>query len=164
MGFWSALFGSKRPDGLAMDHSAAWEVAAPSDHPAFFEQLAALMPQGSILYLEGTSFCQEVLAFLSETSVEPAVRIAAGTLWPKPRVFHVPATAENLKAVSDFLERHAQPEVCDHLHVYADGKVLLEWYDALMKDPLFVSKAIPEQDLRSFCEAQGLSYKDSDRG
>ena len=146
-----------------MDHSAAWEVNAPSDHSAFFEQLAALMPQGSILYLEGTALCQEVLDFLSKVSVEPPVKIAVGTIWPKPKVFHVPATAGNLRAVSGFLERHAQPEVCDHLLVYADGKVLLEWYDALMKDPLFVSKAIPEPDLRSFCEAQGLSYKESDR-
>jgi len=160
MGFWSTLFGSKPPEGLTMDCASAWEVTAPRDHSAFFEGLAALVPSGSILYLEGTSFCQEVLDFLTNASIEPAIKIAVGTLWPKPKVFHIPATSENLKAIAAFLEQHAQPEVCDHVHVYSEGKVLLWWHDALFRDPFLVSKTIPEQELRTFCETLELNYKE----
>ena len=163
MGFWSAIFG-KPPGGLTLDHDFAWEVTAPKDRSAFFEGLGALLPSWSILYFEGTFFCQEVLDFLKSASVEPAVQIAVGTLWPKPKVFHIPATSENLRAISGLLQRHAQPEVCDHVHVYSQGKILLEWHDALFKDPLLVSKAVPEQTLRAFCETQGLSYKEFPSG
>ena len=52
-------------------------------------------------------------------------------------------------------------QIAVHLHVYAQGKVLLEWYDAFWKDPLYLSEAIAEDRVRAFSSALGLSYKKS---
>ncbi|HEX9198148.1 MAG TPA: hypothetical protein VF865_01205, partial [Acidobacteriaceae bacterium] len=52
------------------------------------------------------------------------------TLWPKPKVFHIPLTGDNLADFRNLAENHAEPEVADHLVVYRGNDVLLWAHDA----------------------------------
>jgi hypothetical protein len=56
--------------------------------------------------------------------------IKANTLWPKPRVFHIPLTGDNLAQFRNRAGNHAEPEAADHLVVYRGEDVLLWAHDA----------------------------------
>jgi hypothetical protein len=162
MGLLAKLFGAtprERLKGISLDRSAAWEVSPASDLPAFLRALPQILPPDSILYLEGGTPPEELKAFLDAHCVPERCHVAMGTIWPKPQAFHLPATEQNLAQLAELAERFAAPQAAVHLHAYAGGKVVLEWYDAFWKDPLYLSSAIPEQKVRSFCSALGLKYK-----
>ena len=86
--------------------------------------------------------------------------MAMGTIWPRPACFHVTATSDNLVGLAGLAERHADPELADHVHVHKDGRVLIEWHDAFFWGlPIFMSKEIPEENVRRFCEALSVGYE-----
>ena len=86
-----------------------------------------------------------------------------GTAWPRPKVFHVPATPENLHSLSDLTKSCAFPELAIHLHVYCEGKVLLQSYDAF-SDPFYISKEIPESTVSGFCGKLQLRFVTDEEG
>jgi hypothetical protein len=96
-------------------------------------------------------------AFLQEHGVPEQVHVARGTLWPRPRVFHLPATREVLTGLADAMERRAWPELAIHVHVYRGRTVLLEWHDAFSQ-PLLLSGEFSEQQVSAFCACARLRY------
>jgi hypothetical protein len=86
------------------------------------------MPKDAVLYLEGGSIAPEIAAFLAARPALEPREVARGTIWPTARTFHVPLTA--LPEVRALAERHAAPEVCDHLVVYRGDEWLLWAHDA----------------------------------
>ncbi len=162
MGFLAKLFGAtprEQLKGISLDRNSAWEVSPASDLPAFLRALPKILPGDAVLYLEGGTPPEELKAFLSARFVPERCHLAMGTIWPKPETFHLPATEQNLAQLAELVERCAAPQAAEHLHAYARDKVMLEWYDALWKDQLYLSSAIPEGNFRSFCSALGLKYK-----
>ncbi len=162
MGLFAKLFGAtprEQLKGISLDHNAAWEISPASDFPAFLRALPEILPPDSMLYLEGGTPPKDLKAFLDARCVPERSHVAAGTIWPRPQTFHLPATAQNLAELAQLAEGLATPQAAVHLHVYAGGKVVLEWYDAFWKDPLYLSSAVPEGKVRSFCSALGLEYK-----
>ena len=146
-------------EGIGLDlHTAHWVVSSPKEFPAFFRALVDLIGDGAIVCLEGGSPSGDLEAFLQEKSVPEVSHVAMGTIWPRPRVFHVPATRENLLRLADIAEHCAEPEVAIHFHVYRDNRVLLEWFDAFA-DPMNISKDIPEEKIREFCEKLAVEYR-----
>jgi hypothetical protein len=89
-----------------------------------------VMPAESVLYLEGTSIVPEIRAFLQSHGAEKTQSVARGTLWPRPRSYHLPLSGSNLSQLRQLAARHAEPEICDHLVVYQADQVLLSAYDA----------------------------------
>jgi len=159
MGWFANLFGYRNPPGIRLDFQNAWEVSAPKDISVFIRMLAEIMPPKAIVYLESTATPLHVTRILEVMECEPQVHVARGTIWPKPRCFHVPMIQKNLNTIADLLEKNAQPEVCDHFHVYAESKVLLEWHDAFYNYPFLVDRQISEEKLKCFCNSVGSSYR-----
>jgi hypothetical protein len=149
--------------GIHLDPDAAhWRLSCPKDFPSFLLALVGLVPEGSIAYLEGGSPPKEIEQFLARRSVPEVSHVAMGTVWPRPRVFHVPATPENLLELAEIAHGCAEPEVAIHFHVYKDGQVLLQWFDAF-SDPILVSDAIPQQRVADFCARLSLRYEAAGR-
>jgi hypothetical protein len=149
-----------KPDGISMGIDVPfWEVDGiqGESFPDFIRALPDLFPPGAILYLEDTS-SPKVIDFLSERATKEISKVAIGTIWPKPRFFHVPVTNENMTELAKLAESCATPEVCIHLHVYRNGRVLLGWQDAFTQ-PLRISADTPEERLRSFCVQLNCQYK-----
>jgi len=162
MGFLAKLFGvvlRTHLKGICLGRDAAWEVSPISDLPAFLRALPCLLPPESILYLEGGTPPKNIKAFLDARRVPEVSHIAMGTIWPKPKIFHLPATAGSLGTLAEFAEKVATSQVAVHLHVYINGRVLLEWYDAFGKDPFYLSAAISENKVKDFCSVLSLTYK-----
>ena len=162
MSWLSKLFKSvpkEEANGIQLDRRVpAWKVSSPKEFPAFFRALIDLLPEGSIAYLEGGSPKKELKAFLDERSIPEVSHVAMGTIWPRPYVFHLPTTPDNLSALADISENYAEPEVAIHFHVYKDDQILLEWYDAFY-DPIFISNRVPESKVKEFCAKLSLKYE-----
>ena len=150
---------AEKPRYPCLDEGPHWHVTNAKGFELFFQHLADLMPRGSILYLEDPQ-SSEVREHLEPLKVEPEFEVQAGTLWPKPRKYHVPVTDENLSVLARLAQSHAEPEIAMHMVVYSGSTVLLEWYDA-GDDPMAISKDIPKDRVRTFCENLGMECRDS---
>ena len=145
--------------GIALDLGAPqWMVSSPKEFPGFLRALVDFVPAGSIAYLEGGSPPGELEAFLNQQSVPEVSHVEGGTIWPRPRIFHIPATAENLLGLAEIAEHCAEPEVAIHFHVYRDNHVILQWFDAFL-DPMYISKEIAEDKVREFCARLSVEYE-----
>jgi len=112
-----------------------------------------------VLYLEGGSPDRAILEFMHARACEPQLKLALGTIWPRPQVFHIPATPENLTDLAALFGNHATPEICIHFHAYCEQTVVLQWHDAFFDDPLYLSPVIPESRVKTFCTACACSYE-----
>jgi hypothetical protein len=162
MGFLAKLFNARPREklkGISLGKDAFWEVSPMADFPSLLRALPLLLPQNSILYLEGGTPPTEIKAFLDAHCISEVSHLAIGTIRPRPQVFHLPATTENLNQLAELAEKCNALQVAIHLHAYRDGQVLFEWYDAFWKAPFYLSSAISEEKLKEFCAALSLRYK-----
>jgi hypothetical protein len=148
------------PDGISL-HPPAWKVSPIQDFPIFLRALQFIFSQEAILYLEGGYPDKELSAFLEQHTVENPVKVAVGTIWPRPNIFHIRMTPAHIETLSKLTENRASPEVAIHLHVYKQDQVLLEWHDAFFDDPMFISKQIPEEKVKRFCDELHVDYRET---
>jgi hypothetical protein len=111
-----------------------------------------------VLYLEDVCSAEGV-ALASRHRIEPKLKLALGTLWPRPNCFHLPLTRTTANELAEFAEHHATPEIGVHIHAYHCDQVLLEWHDAFGQ-PLRLSTALPELRVRNFCELLHCNYSE----
>jgi hypothetical protein len=159
MGFLARLFGAvgrSERDGIRLTDDEPWRVSPTRDVDRFLRALPALMPPGSVAYFEATAEAH-VGPYLLSVSVPAQAQVALGTIWPRPDCYHVPLTAEQMQALTGFLEKHPAGFFCTHCHVYHDGVVLLQWHDAFINDPMYISRAIDEESVVQFAQAIGSS-------
>ena len=136
------------PDGLSLPLDRAEDLGRVRDLGLVLEATRAL-PHDAILYLEGSrrSLAPELLEALHANAAPQPIRVARGTLWPRPATFHILLTASNLDRIREIESRHAAPEICDHLVVYRDDEVLLTAYDA-GDGAVYVAKALGEPTIK----------------
>lgn len=153
MGWLRRLFGAVSEEemkGLRLT-GPSWELSKNlTDPSALFRALSKLVPDDSILFLEGGAHPPQLAAFLEEHRLWPALRPALGTIWPRQPTVALPTTPGFLTALAGQTDSCSVPEVCCHLHVYRGEQVLLEGYDAF-SHVFYVSQALPEERLRKFC-------------
>ena len=136
-----------------------WEVSPLRDMPAFLRALIGIIPENSILYLEGGSPDKEISSYLEERKASNTSKVELGTIWPRPICYHMPVITKNINGFADIMEHHATPEGAIHLHIYLNGKVLLQWHDAFFDDPMYISEDLGEEKIKQFCEKLSLKYK-----
>lgn len=146
--------------GISLEHDTCWEISYSKNIsvPIFLRALADLVPSGSILYLEDGSPTKQILLYLEERKPAKITKVALGTIWPRPKCFHMEITPANLEGLANLAEKIVSPELAIHLHVYMDDKVLLEWHDAF-DDNCYVSNEIPEDKIKIFCTKLETQYK-----
>ena len=137
-----------------------WSLTAPSDVAVFLRNISIILPRGSRLVIEGNDITQEVCAFLEANQPASCPHVQVGTVWPKPRQFHLAADPDKLGELAALADRFALPEVFDHLKAYWKGHEVLVWYDATAKDPVHVAQEIEEEKLREFCQVVGCDFRE----
>lgn len=162
MGWISKILGAVPKDelgGLRLDIAGQfWEVEGKTDFSTLLQAVHSSLPPDSVLYFEGGSPNKEIIDFMAAHAIPERVHIAYGTIWPRPRVFHVPAQSENIKLLADLAKRCAEPELAVHFHVYRDKEILLEWHDAFSQ-PMPFAGSLGEDTVRQFATALGAKYK-----
>jgi hypothetical protein len=136
---------------------SGWQVPSIRSGQKFFSTLNEILPLPVNLCFEGTRISSDVQSVLASSAIAPSIQIPPGTIWPKPKVFHVRATGQFLTQIAALLGKHAVPEVCDHFHAYSDSRGLMQWYDAFNL-PLLIDESITESKLQSFCRGLRVQY------
>jgi hypothetical protein len=151
---------SEKAKGISLGEKTRWVIKGLSEYEPFFRNLERLLPEsGAILYFEGVATSPDVRKFLEEHSVAPGQEVLRGTSWPKPSIFHLPASAEVLSGLADLASHHAYPEIADHCHVYTNEGMILQWYDACDPGcPLGAGPTITEERVKAFCNLAGAKY------
>lgn len=160
MGILSRILGymtKEEPAGISLGTDATWRVRGVGDPQKFFSALRALVPPGSVLALHEPQG-NEVRQFLRKNATATRTRVEAGTIWPRPEIYHIDCSGPNLTALEELASRHAEPEMALHLHLYRNQQVLIEWYDAF-DDPMDLSGAFQEEDVMRFSESCGGGYE-----
>ena len=162
MGLLAKIFGAvprEEMSGIRLDMTRPfWEVSGETDFPSLLTALQDLLPKESVLYFEGGAPTGALLEFLRAQQVPERTHVAYGTIWPKPRVFHLPATPQTMRRLAEMTRSCAYPELAIHFHIYREQSVLLEWHDAFTQ-PMLLSGELPEQEVRTFAERLSMSYK-----
>jgi hypothetical protein len=143
-------------DGIRLEDKVPWRVNPTRDVGRFLRALNLLVPDSSVAYFEDTGE-RHVAEYLQNVAIRPAVRVALGTIWPRPDCYHVALAATTAEELADFLDRNPCGLLCVHLHVYRDRSVVLQWYDAF-DDPIYISRSVDEQAVSRFAGALGVPY------
>src|SRR5262245_9512798 len=134
MGFLAKIFGGvprEEMNGIRLDTKQPhWEVSGKTDFPAVLAALPDLLPGDCVLYFEGGSPAGKLQECLRGEQIPERAHVAYGTIWPKPRIFHLVATLPTITRLSELMGSCAYPELAVHFHVYRGQTVLLQWHDA----------------------------------
>lgn len=162
MGLLAKLFGAvsrEEMNGIRLVTTRPfWELSGKTDFPSLLPALAALLPQGCVLYFEGGSPSGELAQFLRAHAVPERAHVVYGTIWPRPSVVHVPATSVTITRLAELMRSRASPELAVHFHVYRDQTALLEWYDAF-DQPVGLAGLFSEDQVRRYAERLGMQYR-----
>ncbi len=133
--------------GISLDlNQPFWELEGKTDFPSLLRALSRFLPDGCVLYFEGGSPRGKLLEFIESHRIEEQTHVAIGTLWPRPRRCHIPATNRNIRELASLAEHVAEPELAIHFHVYRNGEILLEWHDAFTQ-PMLLSGSLKEEKI-----------------
>jgi hypothetical protein len=142
------------PDGLC------WEIAAHKDEELFFPAVAAHFAGENLVFLE-ESPVKKIGDYFLSMAVESGQERSFFNLF-QARYFLIPLTAEFARRTATFFKNHAASEVADHsVLLDSTDRVLIEWYDAFGKDPIFMNDIIPEVRTKQFSDALNCAYKTS---
>ncbi|MEJ5277179.1 MAG: hypothetical protein WHU94_14820, partial [Thermogemmata sp.] len=145
--------------GISLDTTGPyWELSGATDFPSLLEALETLLPPGCVLYFEDGGPSGELARFLREHAVPERAHLAYGTIWPRPLIFHVPATADTIRRLAELMRSRLAVELAVHFHVYRDQTVLLEWYDAFTQ-PMRLAGLFSEDQVRLFAQRLGMVYE-----
>lgn len=90
-----------------------------------------------------------------DLSIASPLKVAFGTIWPKPDFYHLPLQSELLEEAADLVDRRGISLPSIHLHVHDGERVLLEWHDAFCDDPMYVATSFPRERVEEFARAIG---------
>lgn len=142
--------------GARLDDPAPWIVDAGKNPAKFLRAVALIFPEDHFLYLEGATQ-RSFAEWLVGHTIAPPLKIAYGTIWPKPDFYHIPcALAEE---AAELVETQAIAIPVIHIHVHDGVRVVLEWHDAFGDDPMYIDSAIAEERIEAFAAALGTRYR-----
>jgi hypothetical protein len=135
-----------------------WELKGRLDSERFFEAIGSLLPEATTIFLEARPTESVVVLALDRHLQEPVFLPERGTYWPKTAIYQIPFKPAVLELLADFASGHAEPEICEHLHMYRGRECLLQWYDAFF-DPVYLAPTVPQERVRHFAETVRARYR-----
>lgn len=125
------------------------------DSSKFFKALANYFQDATTLFIEGDSIANEVMNLYKENIEKGDYLPRSGTTFPRSTKIRCKYSVEFMNELACIADKHAEPELCDHLHLYNDNNVILEWMDAF-SDEILISKSVPEKVVKQFSAAIAL--------
>lgn len=124
----------------------------------FLRALVVLAPPESVLFIECAFRPKlEMRFFLEEKAAKKISKTQLLSGW-WPKCYHMPITEENLNKLAELAESNPLPPIVTNFLVYKDNEVLVEWSGSF-SDPTYISKKIPEEKIRIFCDKFETHYQ-----
>ncbi len=144
--------------GVEIDTPFEWVIEDLKTPVPFFEHLPMLLPENSVLYVEGTQIAPEVDAFYAAHRATNTIKVRRDTIYPEPEIHHVLFSADVSAALRKMAENHRAEEMFDHLKAYQGETMLFSFHDAF-ENWLLLSDHLPSEKIAKFCEALGVSSR-----
>ena len=133
-----------------------WRITWITDVERFFKALRLIVPYGAILYFEGHKAATSLSRVLQKHRSVRSPRKIAGK---RPLLSqHVIFTQEFVDDFVRFLFDSPRRNRFDHVHCYANDKMLFWFHDALSGGDLVVSRDVKEENISAFCRELGPQY------
>jgi len=146
---------------LTLPLGPCWELEDRRvDSTTFLQLLVSTFPEATTAFFEGSSMAPNIVKIF-ERHTDPGPYLPKPqTLWSTGAILRVrcsftPALCEALANASP---HHAEPELFDHLFLYAEHMPLLEWPDAF-SNCMWIAFSIPESRINAFAGSLGVKYK-----
>ena len=141
---------------LTLWNQPRWELLGVTDAERFFRNVGSGAIGGTTLFLEGSSQSQTVRQALETLRVPGPYLPEQQTIWPHPEQWRLPFTHAVLEELARLATVHAEPEVADHLFIYAGEAALVEWPDAFSADaPIHMCAVVAEEAARDVAQRLG---------
>jgi hypothetical protein len=146
---------------LSLPIGPCWELEErPVDSTKFLQILPASFPEATAIFFEGSSIAPDVVEIFEQYAEDAPYLPKPQTLWSTGRILRfrcrfMPILCETL---AKSLRHHAEPELFDHIFLYADRLPLLEWPDAF-SNCIWIASSVPESRVSAFAANLNLSYK-----
>jgi len=145
---------------LELPFSAHWELRGTPDSAGFLRSLPEGFPTATTMFVEATAMARDVEDLLT-AAVGPGPYLPARqTIWPRSLRLRTRFDASLLLELSRLAENHAEPELFDHLLLYADTQPLLEYPDAFLRgSAIYVAPTVDEQQLQVWAHGNELTIQ-----
>lgn len=154
------------PIPLSLPVGPCWELEERAiDSATFLRELPLTFPEATDAYFEGSSIAKDVAEIFSAHASAGPYLPQPQTIWStgtitRFRCRFTPSLCQALAAVS---EHHAEMELFDHVFLYADRRVLLEWPDAFA-NTMWIAPTVSEARVSAFAAKLGVPYKYAGHG
>jgi hypothetical protein len=145
-------------EGLRLRDEDAVEVGYVSDLYELLSAIDEAIPKDATLCLEGRPV-SEIRDYVELRAAVRPPKIEPGTIWPRQQFLHLPLEGANLAGLRALAERHAEPEIADHLMVYRDDEVLL-WAPDAGDGLVVLAKSLPETTITYFRAVLGAAMRE----
>jgi len=151
-------FVAGRGDGIDIDTPFQLVIEGVKDPLAFFSNLPHLLPDGSILYVEGTRIAADMAAFYSSHHAPNAVAVVRDTIFPPPDIYHFTFSCEVCATLEGYARKRPVSEMFNHIKAYRGQSLLFTFHDAF-DGWLIMSEHLPEEAVGNFCKALGVERR-----
>ena len=127
-----------------------YTISKKVDSAKFFKGLSIYFQDASTLFIEG-DFAKDVLILYKKNVQGGDYLPEPGTIFPKLTKLRCKYSVEFMNELALMAEHHAEPEMCEHLHLYKDNNPIIEWMDAF-SDEMYISTIVPQEIVNKFCE------------
>ena len=130
------------------------------DSTVFLRALPSTFPEATDAYFECSGIADDVVQIFQRHTHPGLYLPEPQTIWSTGTIkrFHCRFTAALCEALVIASEHRAETELFDHVFLYADRQVLLEWPDAFA-NCIWLAPSIDEPRVRDFAATCGLRYK-----
>jgi hypothetical protein len=146
---------------LSLPLGPCWEIEERAiGITAFLKALPAAFPDATTLFVEGSSIGPDVAEIYRLHAGEPPYLPKPQTLWSTGTIARFTCRFSNslCDSLAEMSLHHAEPELFEHIFLYARREVLLEWPDAFA-NCMWLSTSIPETRVNAFANALGVQYR-----
>jgi hypothetical protein len=146
---------------LSLPLGPCWELEDRRiNSTTFLQALAATFPEATSAFFEGSSVAPNIVNIF-ERHIDPGPYLPKPqTIWSTGRIrqFRCRFTSALCDELASASLHHAEPELFDHLFLYADDVPLLEWPDAF-SNCMWIARSIPDSRIKAFAGSLGVKYR-----
>jgi hypothetical protein len=151
---------------LSLPVGPCWELEERSvDSTTFLQALPSAFPEATAAFFEGSSIAPDIVHIFEQHADSGPYLPQPQTLWSTGNIsrFRCRFTPSLCDALARASLHHAEPELFDHLFLYAERVPLVEWPDAF-SNCMWIAYSIPEARISAFAASLGLKYNYANHG
>jgi len=146
---------------LSLPQGPCWELEnGRIDSTTFLQVIAPTFPEATTAFFEGSSIAPNVVKIFEQHTNSGPYLPKPQTIWSTGHIqqFRCRFTVELCEDLAGASQNHAEPELFDHLFLYAQLVPLLEWPDSF-SNCMWIAASVSETRIRAFADQLGIHYQ-----